>query len=438
MFKQYLYLCQKKFMKRLLIVALLFVGLLANAQIKPGITGDSNWLVEWTNFKAKSTEYRSPNIILSDNIKTNTTLKSDNIYLLVGTVRVINNAVLTIEPGTIIQGESKSTGALMICKGSKIIANGSESYPIVFTSDRPKSDRKAGDWGGLILLGNAPTNDFGYVGNFGFNKSENFNSYGGPKVDDSSGILNYVRVEFGGKRDLAGYSANGLSLAGVGSKTQLSNIMVSDSADDSFEVFGGTMTLNKVVSLRAGDDDFDFTEGAQCTISNGLAIRYPYISDPKRSRCLEIESYKKVTAFDPTKKKTRIKLQNVTLLENEINDAGLIKEAIYMNKDAFLDLENVLVTGFKSCIAFDDYYFERQNYKNVTIKNLLVDNCKTNFSDTNDTTSLDTDDMLSIIDEYFSIPAGNLSKSDIKFKDLFIDNELRKQPDFRMKELSKQ
>ena len=420
-------------MKHLAIFLLLFTNIVANSQNKIGISGDSNWLIEWTNFRPKSSDYRSPNIILSDNIKVNTTLKSDNVYLLVGTVRVINNAVLTIEPGTTIQGESKSTGALMICKGSKIIANGSESYPIVFTSDRAKSDRKAGDWGGLILLGNAPTNDFGYVGNFGFDKIENLNSYGGPKVDDSSGILNFVRVEFGGKRDLTGYSANGLSLGGVGSKTQLSNIMISDSADDSFQVYGGIITLNKVVSLRAGDDDFDFTEGAQCTISNGLAIRYPYISDPKRSRCLEIESYKKVTAFDPTKKKTKIKLQNVTLLENEINDAGLIKEAIYLNKDAFLELENVLVTGFKSCIAFDDYYFERQNYRNVTIKNSIIDNCKTNFSDTNDTTSLDTDDMLSIIDEWFAMPIHNLTKTTIGFKELFIDNELRKLPDFRMK-----
>ena len=193
------------------------------------------------------------------------------------------------------------------------------------------------------------------------------------------------------------------------------------------------LNLNKIISLRAGDDDFDFTEGAQSTISNGLAIRYPYISDPLRSRSLEIESYEKITAFDPTKKKTAVKLQNVTLLENEVNDAGLIKEAIYLNKDSYLSLENVLVTGFKSCIAFDDYYFEKQNYKNVQIKNVEIDNCKTNFSDTNDTTSLDTDDMLIIIDEWFSTPIGNLTKTDIGFKDLFIDNELRKQPDFRLR-----
>ena len=429
----FLYLYKKTKMRLIIIALILIINFASKAQTKIGISGDINWLTTWTNFKPKNADYKPANVILTNNIDTNTKFTSDNIYLLVGTVRVINNATLTIEAGTVVRGESKSSGALMVCKGSKIIANGSESYPIVFTSDKSSFNRRAGDWGGLIILGDAPTNTFESNSTFGFDKHPIHNLYGGSKIDDDSGSLQFVRIEFGGKDDASGYSSNGISLAGVGSKTVLSNIMVSDSADDSFQIYGGILNLNKVVSLRSGDDDFDFTEGAQCTIANGLAVRYPYITDPLRSRCLEIESYKKIALFDPTKKKTKIELKNVTFLENEVDDKGLIKEAIFLHEDAYLNLENVLVTGFKSFIAFDDFYFEKQNYKNVQIKNSVLDNCKTSFSDMNDTATLDTEDMLSIIDEWFSNPKNNFTKSEIGFKNLFIEHELRKQPDFRMK-----
>jgi hypothetical protein len=420
-------------MRKLLLLLLLIASLFGQSQVKQGINGYSNWLLGWTNFRPKNSEYRESNIILTRTISTNTTLFAKNVYLLSGTVRVINNAILTIEPGTLIRGESKTTGALMITKGSQIIANGSENNPIVFTSDKSPSNRKAGDWGGLILLGNAPLNTFGNKGDFGFDKDVKFNSYGGINPNDSSGILKYVRVEFGGKKDPTGYSSNSISLAGVGKKTVIENIMVTDSFDDSFQIYGGNLTLDHVVSLRSGDDDFDFIQGSQCTISNGLAIRYPYISDPLRSRCLEIESYSKILLFDPTKNKTSIKLKNVTLLENAATDTGLLKEAIYLNKDANLEIENSVISGFKSFVAFDNFYFLKQNFKNVKVSNSIVDKCINLFSDTTYETSLEIDESLEIINEWFLQPSFNLVKSETGYDKLFMENDLRKQPDFRLK-----
>ena len=420
-------------MHKFLLLLLLLSTLSGQSQFKQGINGDSNWLLGWTNFKPKNADYRDANIILSKTISTNTTLFAKNVYLLSGTVRVINNAVLTIEPGTLIRGESKTTGALMITKGAQIIANGTENNPIIFTSDKSPSNRKPGDWGGLILLGSAPLNTFGNKGDFGFDKDVKFNNYGGINSNDSSGILKYVRVEFGGKKDPTGYSSNSISLAGIGKKTILEHIMVTDSFDDSFQIYGGNFTLNYVVSLRSGDDDFDFIQGSQCTISNGLAIRYPYISDPLRSRCLEIESYNKILLFDPTKNKTSIKLKNVTLLENATTDTTLLKEAIYLNKDAYLEIENSVITGFKSFVAFDNFYFLKQNFKNVKVSNLIIDKCLNFFSDTTYETSLEMDESLEIINDWFMQPEFKITKSEIGFDKLFIENDLRKQPDFRLK-----
>src|SRR6476620_11861466 len=115
-------------------IALLAVIFTANAQQEKGIIGSTNWLNNWTEFKPSKTEYNETNQILYGKITTNTTLLKKNTYLLQDTVYVTNNAVLTIEPGTVIKGDSETNGALVITKGAQIIANGSETDPIVFTS----------------------------------------------------------------------------------------------------------------------------------------------------------------------------------------------------------------------------------------------------------------------------------------------------------------
>jgi hypothetical protein len=417
------------------IIVFLFVSFtfVINAQKNQGIVGKNNWLADWTDFKPKSSEYPEPNIILSGDIKTNTTLTANNTYLLKGNVRIINNAILTIQAGTIIKGDSKSVGSLMITKGSKIMAIGTESNPIIFTSDKKPVDKKAGDWGGIILLGDATINVYGGVSVFRYEKDSKFNVYGGDKEDDYSGVLKYVRVEFCGKKDATGYATNGVSLAGVGNKTVLENIMISDSADDSFQIYGGNFTLSNAVSYRAGDDDFDFTQGAQCTVSNSLAIRYPFVSDPLRSRCFEIESYEKIALYDQTKKKTLVKIKNVTLLDNDNNVSGLLKEAVYLDRDCFFEVSDCVVTGFKSFIAFDDYFFENEKYKNVTINNLIVDNCADVFSDTTYKVSYELNEILTTISDWFITPKNKIVTSQVGFANMFIENDIKKQPDFRLK-----
>ena len=99
-----------------------------------------------------------PQVTVSGEITTNTTWTNDNIYILNGFVYVEDGADLTIEAGTIIRGQNDTKGTLIITRGSKLFANGTVDQPIVFTSNQPQGSRNYGDWGGIILLGNAPIN----------------------------------------------------------------------------------------------------------------------------------------------------------------------------------------------------------------------------------------------------------------------------------------
>ena len=96
--------------------------------------------------------------ILEGSITEDLTLKSDKKYTLKGNVFITEGVTLTIEPGTIIFGEKSSKGALIIERGATIMADGTESEPIVFTSSAAIGNRNYGDWGGVVILGNAKNN----------------------------------------------------------------------------------------------------------------------------------------------------------------------------------------------------------------------------------------------------------------------------------------
>ena len=149
-------------------------------QQEKGIIGYNNWLNSWTEFQPNKVDYGEPTQILSGNISEDTKLLKKNTYLLLGNVFVTDSTTLTIEPGTVIIGDFKTNGTLTISNGSKIIAEGLETDPIIFTSNR--GVKKQGDWGGIFILGDAPTNKFGNEAalDYGLRPSSYQNiSYGG-------------------------------------------------------------------------------------------------------------------------------------------------------------------------------------------------------------------------------------------------------------------
>jgi hypothetical protein len=212
---------------------------------------------------------------LTGNINTTTTLTSDKVWTLKGYVYVTDGAKLIIQPGTTIVSDVAEKGALCIERGSQIIAEGTQSKPIVFTSGRPEGQRSPGDWGGIVILGRAKTNRSSeptIEGGIG-------RPYGGTNDSDNSGVLRYVRIEYAGIAAMPNSEINALTLGGVGNGTILENIQTIYANDDAFEFFGGTVNGKNLYAFATADDDFDFDFGYTGMITNGAAKRDPQFVD---------------------------------------------------------------------------------------------------------------------------------------------------------------
>ena len=204
-------------------------------------------------------------IELNGTYTTNLTLDAANTYTITGPTVIEDGATLTIPAGMVIK--AAATGAdvyLAVAQGGKIIAEGTSSQPIIFTSGA--NTPNSGDWGGLILLGKAPVNS---VTGSATATSEIGNlPYGGSEADDNSGILRYVRVEYSGGKASGQSENNGFSFYGVGNGTIVEYIQMFEGADDGIEFFGGTVNVSNLSVVNSQDDSIDWTEGYTGTITD--------------------------------------------------------------------------------------------------------------------------------------------------------------------------
>ncbi|MGE0160541.1 MAG: hypothetical protein AB7T31_14110 [Gemmatimonadales bacterium] len=202
---------------------------------------------------------------INADITTDRTLYADTVYTISGFVHVANGATLTIEPGTVIQGDYDVLGSsLFVLRGARIDADGTETDPIVFTSERPVGQRQPGDWGGLIIVGNGVINRADPIILEGSNTGASNPSVtysGGTDNTDDSGTLRYVRVEFAGYAPAADQELNSFTFAAVGGGTTVEYLESLNGLDDSYEFFGGAVDAKYLVSYEAGDDHFDMSEG---------------------------------------------------------------------------------------------------------------------------------------------------------------------------------
>jgi hypothetical protein len=228
-------------------------------------------------------------------------------YTLKGYVYFTAGTTLTIPAGTIIKSDVSQKGALIIERGAKIDAQGTPSNPIVFTSGKPAGQRARGDWGGIILLGNAPTNR--PLSPAPLIEGGVDRRYGGTVANDNSGTMKYVRIEFAGIAAEPGSEINGLTLGGVGSGTTLEYIQVSYGNDDAFELFGGTVNLKNVVAYATSDDDLDFDFGYTGKIQFAVVQRRPEIADTDAGNGVESDNDGSGTLALPY---TRPTLSNIT------------------------------------------------------------------------------------------------------------------------------
>ena len=222
-------------------------------------------------------------VTVTGSITEDTVWTANNVYLLGSApVYVGGNPItgspaptptnLFIEPGTVILGSTADQGTLVVIQDSKIFATGTPSLPIIFSSVQPLGGRAAGDWGGLVLNGRAPVNDPTIPTNPDAGEGAS-GPFGGDNPNDSSGVLQYVRVEFAGIRFSDTNELNGIALQGVGSGTVIDHVMVAFNQDDGIEFFGGTANASYVFIYGARDDSIDCTLGWTGRIDNAVVIQ---------------------------------------------------------------------------------------------------------------------------------------------------------------------
>jgi len=345
-------------MKKLLICTTLFIAAITSCR-KIEIDGSNNNNGGGTDTTGGTTE----NVILEGRITANRTLKANYTYKLRGLVYVTNGAILTIEPGTKIVGENGKNGGLIITRSCKIIADGTADKPIVFTSESATPQR--GDWAGLVLLGNAPTNaSFNGVQGVGeieggINNSDGLGLYGTPSTQgqnpaDNSGILRYVRIEYAGFAFLPDKEINGLTFGGVGSQTVVDHVQVSYANDDSFEWFGGTVNCTHLISYKTLDDDFDTDNGFSGKVQFGISLRDSSVADISKSEAFESDNDANGSALLP---QTSAIFSNMTVmgpmetLGNKGNN--LFVWGAQIRRNSSLSIFNSIIMGYPNGLYID-------------------------------------------------------------------------------------
>jgi hypothetical protein len=313
-------------------------------------TAATDWTAGWSNFDPQNTAYTSTaTLTVSADITASTTWSG--VVLLQNKVYVKNNATLTIQPGTIILGDKATQASLIITRGAKLNAIGTVSQPIVFTSNQAAGFRLPGDWGGLVLLGLAKNNQPGGVANIEGIAPTTDTQYGGSFDTDNSGTIKYVRIEFAGIALELNKEINGITFGSVGSGTTVDYVQVTQSGDDSFEWFGGTVNCKHIISYRATDDDFDTDYGFRGKVQFGLIIRDKDLSDAiGDSNGFESDNDAAGSAGQP---KTRPVFSNVTLVGAKGNGTVTLpvgekhERAFRLRRNTATSVFNSIVTGFE-------------------------------------------------------------------------------------------
>ncbi len=294
-----------------------------------------------------------PTKTITGEITTNTTFSKDTIYILSGYVYLKegSGAVLTVEAGGIVKGDKSTKGALIVERGCKLIANGTATNPIVFTSGQPAGSRAAGDWGGIILCGKAAVNAPGGEAQIEGGPRSFYGGKTSPDNNDNSGSLKYCRVEYGGIAFSPNNEINGITFGGVGAGTTIDYIQVSWSGDDSYEWFGGNVNCKHLIALGSVDDDFDTDYGYSGKVQFGLALRDSATADISGSKTFESDGYK--DNYNIRVPNTRVVFSNITafgpIFENS-NIAGknkLFNGGLHARRNSRISIFNSIIGGWK-------------------------------------------------------------------------------------------
>jgi hypothetical protein len=310
--------------------------------------------------------------VVQGEITANTTWSSD--VKLRGPVFVRAGATLTVTAGVKVFGEKASLAALIIDRGAKLVATGTETNPVIFTSDQPEDSRQRADWGGLIINGYSILNVAGGVkegegdtGTFGCSGSD-------CNEADNSGTLQYTRVEYGGIQFSPDNELNGIAFQAVGSGTIVDHVQVAYSKDDGIEFFGGTCNLKYALITAAGDDSLDWTDGWR---GNGQFIVIQQRGD-EADRGIEADNLDKANDAEP---RSNPILYNMTMIgDPDFGDGS--SYGMNLRRGTAGNIRNTIVMGFKEDgINIDSIAtFEQAEQGNLIVDNNIFWNNNPNFS----------------------------------------------------------
>ncbi|UOE38843.1 hypothetical protein [Chryseobacterium oryzae] len=297
------------------------------------------------------------------------TLDASKVYTITGRVLVENGATLIIPEGTRIT-VAEGANYLIVDKGGKIFMNGTAAKPIVFEG----TAHKQGHWGGIVILGNAPTNRTAA----GTSTSELGDlTYGGTNTSDNSGVMKYVVIKDSGFKYNPEKEFNGLSLFGVGSGTTVSYVAVIDGADDGIEFFGGNVNADHLLVLGVGDDSIDWTEGWQGSANYIYAARkkqYQTAAEPgNRGVEADTQDTNPNTTFGNGVSNPNI--TNATFLGNT---SGSESQGMKVRAGSNGKFDNIVLANFATGLDFETdrtlswfqggSYIKNLNFVNVTTK----------------------------------------------------------------------
>ena len=295
-------------------------------------------------------------------IRANRTLDNSTVWELPGIVSVREGAVLTIQPGTRVEGQvSPVKSALFIERDGRLIADGTPLQPIVFTCTAATKTR--GCWGGIWVAGNAHVNEGGTglppspaitgraAGGCLQRQGEGgATTFGGCNDADSSGVFRYLVIEYGGFILQANNELNGLTMGGVGSGTVVDFVQVHGGLDDGIELFGGSVNLKHLYLTANSDDSYDLSFGW-----NGKTQFVIIQHDPNDAdKGFEVDNTETAATFNNLPR-TSGSIFNVTFVGASSGAGGnASNDAYHIRNGARLEMRNFLTLSARRGMDLDN------------------------------------------------------------------------------------
>ena len=366
-----------------------FVGNYTVAVERNGYVSDSSDVTVTANVTSTASFSLTQSVELTGTLTTTLTLNPAVVYTLKGVYQISPGGVLIIPAGTRIEAEPGTQAVIIALRASasgtggilkpngRIHALGTSANPVVFTVKASPGTRIRGMWGGIVLNGistklNVPGGIGVGEGNTGSYGYGGFSSTVQNTIADtmSSGILQYVRVEFGGIKVTADNEVNGFTFNAIGSNTVIDHLQAHMVADDAFEWFGGTANAKYLVASGCDDDMIDTDFGTQSKLQFVFGIQDQALGN----RGMEADNDASGSSNTPVSKPT---IWNFTFVggngtDDKNNDDN--NEGMYWRRNTQYDANNGIVSYFNRIGLTLDGTADSTNASNgtATAKNMIM------------------------------------------------------------------